>query len=323
MFISSSSLDYTLAEEGEFEPIDYSSPVVQSFITIQEARKNEDYDKLWQLTSKRTQMKGFNNDPDYFKKHSREEPHTFLIDRKLKGVKPITDTIVALIFGVNAAGYMIKEDGIWKDGGECRPMLSNVKDDIPKLIKAIGRYLNVNKRLPRELSELVPDYIKKVPADPFAPEDSPYIYKVEGATWMIYSYGPDRKDDKGAIEFDINKGILSQGDIIGAPGREIMFTSVTISGKVDFPSYKEGQRIRIMAQSSPGAKLPDIAFVDISQPGEYSLKVPQNVGDIYIAAVVLEPGETTPHKDSLKQIYDKNPIGVKTEDISGADITLP
>ncbi len=101
--------------------------------------------------------------------------------------------------------------------------------------------------------------------------------------------------------------------------------TVTISGRIDFPGYKEGLlRIRISAKSFPGEGRADIAYVDIPRPGEYSLKVPQNIGNVYISALILELVETVPRKGvSLGTQYNGNPIKVNTEDISGVNITLP
>jgi len=99
--------------------------------------------------------------------------------------------------------------------------------------------------------------------------------------------------------------------------------TVSISGRIDYPDYKEGQQIRIAAKSFSGKGLPDIASADIPRPGEYSLKVPQDIGDVYVGAVILEPGQKDPTSDSLRQKYDKNPIKVNTTDISEVNITLP
>lgn len=98
--------------------------------------------------------------------------------------------------------------------------------------------------------------------------------------------------------------------------------TVTISGKIDFPGYKKGQYIKVNAKSFPGKGLADIAFVDIPQPGAYSLKVPQNIGDVYITAVILEPGEKNPSKDSLRGKHKDNPLKIGQSDIKGVDIII-
>ena len=49
---------------------------------------------------------------------------------------------------------------------------------------------------PRSLAELVPGYLTKIPADPFA-LDAPLRYRRAGAKYVLYSVGPDGKDDGG------------------------------------------------------------------------------------------------------------------------------
>jgi len=54
---------------------------------------------------------------------------------------------------------------------------------------------------PPRLSALVPHYLQAVPADPFA-LSGPLRYKVAGARPLLYSVGPDGKDDGGKAIFD-------------------------------------------------------------------------------------------------------------------------
>jgi len=54
---------------------------------------------------------------------------------------------------------------------------------------------------PAALSALVPGYLKAVPADPFA-LSGPLSYKLQGAKFVLYSVGPDSKDDGGTAVFD-------------------------------------------------------------------------------------------------------------------------
>lgn len=93
---------------------------------------------------------------------------------------------------------------------------------------------------------------------------------------------------------------------------------VIVSGKVDFPGYKTGQRIRINAKSKPGRGPTDIAQADLTGPGTYSLEVPRNAGSVYIGAVVFERGNTTP-------VTGVGFVGIKIKnsDISGVDIKIP
>jgi len=100
--------------------------------------------------------------------------------------------------------------------------------------------------------------------------------------------------------------------------------TVSISGKVIFPDYKEGQHIRILLKSFAYARGADIANIAMPGPGDYSAKVPQNFGDIYISATVLQPGEEFPSSNNLDIEYNQGePVKVGTSDIPDIDIALP
>ena len=54
-------------------------------------------------------------------------------------------------------------------------------------------------RWPEKLDELVPEYLDEVPLDPFALK--PLRYKKHESKWIIYSIGPDGKDDGGLKKY--------------------------------------------------------------------------------------------------------------------------
>ena len=60
---------------------------------------------------------------------------------------------------------------------------------------AIAAFQHKNNRLPKTLEELVPDYIRRVPRDPF--DNNPLRYKVFGRGYAVYSVDEDRVDDGG------------------------------------------------------------------------------------------------------------------------------
>jgi hypothetical protein len=45
------------------------------------------------------------------------------------------------------------------------------------------------------LAELAPSYLETVPVDPF--DGQPLRYRTQGAGYVLYSIGPDLKDDGG------------------------------------------------------------------------------------------------------------------------------
>jgi len=54
---------------------------------------------------------------------------------------------------------------------------------------------------PASLTELTPEYLKKLPEDPFVARDT-FKYRVEGEGYVLYSVGPDGRDDGGTPVYD-------------------------------------------------------------------------------------------------------------------------
>jgi hypothetical protein len=82
---------------------------------------------------------------------------------------------------------------------------------ITELHLAVRAYEQQRGSPPPSLDALVPAYLPAVPQDPFAPK--PLVYRQTGAGVLIYSRGPDGKDDGGK---DLGSRVepLSQGDIV-------------------------------------------------------------------------------------------------------------
>lgn len=66
---------------------------------------------------------------------------------------------------------------------------------------ALHAYHQDHKAYPATLSALVPGYLKAIPTDPFA-LSGPLRYKLVSAKYVLYSVGPDGKDDGGKAIFD-------------------------------------------------------------------------------------------------------------------------
>lgn len=67
---------------------------------------------------------------------------------------------------------------------------------VTRVALAAERYRLAHGDWPRELSELVPAYLEKLPADPFDGEPLRYVRHDDGIT--VYSVGYNRKDDGGS-----------------------------------------------------------------------------------------------------------------------------
>ena len=62
---------------------------------------------------------------------------------------------------------------------------------------ALRAYRLEHGRYPNALAELAPSYLKQIPGDLFALQGS-YTYRNKGTEFVLYSIGPDGKDDGGA-----------------------------------------------------------------------------------------------------------------------------
>lgn len=82
---------------------------------------------------------------------------------------------------------------------------------------ALKLYQKEKKKLPAKLDELVPAWLDAVPADTFN-KGAPLAYAAEKKKFVVYSLGPDGKDDKGALQLDFkawsDNPAMSAGDIV-------------------------------------------------------------------------------------------------------------
>jgi hypothetical protein len=82
---------------------------------------------------------------------------------------------------------------------------------LTELRLAARAYEQQHGALPPSLEALVPAYLPAVPQDPFAPK--PLVYRRTGTAALIYSRGPDGKDD-GGKDLGARVNPDSQGDIV-------------------------------------------------------------------------------------------------------------
>jgi hypothetical protein len=83
-----------------------------------------------------------------------------------------------------------------KIGEACRRGQAELRCSAAAL--AAERYRQKHGRWPEELKDLVPEFLKAVPVDPF--DGKPLRYRHDPAGVVVYSAGPDRKDDGGAFD---------------------------------------------------------------------------------------------------------------------------
>ena len=92
------------------------------------------------------------------------------------------------------------------------------------LAAAAEQFQQQNGRLPDSLDELAdPQYIDKIPADPFAATPGATLHLIKGpqpGQITLYSIGPDGKDDQAQSEVNPDKDINGPGDIVVRLPRE-------------------------------------------------------------------------------------------------------
>ena len=60
-------------------------------------------------------------------------------------------------------------------------------------------------------------YMTRIPKDPFTQNEVFRYKKISDEDFLLWSVGPDGKDDGGQILFNQNNGVTSSGDIVRAP----------------------------------------------------------------------------------------------------------
>jgi len=81
---------------------------------------------------------------------------------------------------------------------------ANTQNALLLALLALHAYKLEHRVYPMTLSVLVPRYLRAVPMDPFA-LFGPLKYKREAAKFVLYSVGPDGKDDNGTAIYDLTK----------------------------------------------------------------------------------------------------------------------
>lgn len=76
---------------------------------------------------------------------------------------------------------------------------------------AIRAFHSERHHLPQSLAELVPSCLAAVPVDPFS--GKAIAYRPQGTNWLIYSVGPDGKDD-GGVSVSAASATDTKGDLL-------------------------------------------------------------------------------------------------------------
>ncbi len=76
---------------------------------------------------------------------------------------------------------------------------------------AVLRFHYDHKVFPERLEQLRPDYLSEIPVDPFSGQL--IGYRASGDFPIIYSWGPDEKDNYGGLPYRPERGMNSEGDL--------------------------------------------------------------------------------------------------------------
>ena len=76
---------------------------------------------------------------------------------------------------------------------------------------ALRCYESEQGRAPTGLEQLVPQYLQRVPSDPFC--GRPMLYRPQGTNWLLYSVGEDGVDDGGQRVGRPVSGTVTRGDL--------------------------------------------------------------------------------------------------------------
>jgi hypothetical protein len=82
---------------------------------------------------------------------------------------------------------------------------------------ALYRFKNDQHRYPEQLEQLVPEYLAKMPVDQF--NGAPPIYRRTKAGYLLYSVGPNTKDDGGRKDGNADDIAVTMDSMIDEPER--------------------------------------------------------------------------------------------------------
>ncbi|MBW3597877.1 MAG: hypothetical protein KY475_11455, partial [Planctomycetes bacterium] len=119
----------------------------------------------------------------------------------------------------------LHRSGLWLVGEEPAPVISPaIREDLDELNRrGLLRLRLLETRLalelhrgkfgqwPRRLHDLMPEYLPAVPGDPYA--DGPLVFRRRGDGFLLYSVGPDGRDDGGRLSSDRQDQALEGFDI--------------------------------------------------------------------------------------------------------------
>jgi hypothetical protein len=78
-----------------------------------------------------------------------------------------------------------------------------IVDRASRVAVAIERFRRDRKALPAALSDLVPEYLRENPVDPYS--GRPLLFRPEKVAYTVYSVGPNQQDDQGDLSSELER----------------------------------------------------------------------------------------------------------------------
>jgi hypothetical protein len=109
--------------------------------------------------------------------------------------------------------------------------------DLTRLAAALAVYRAENGAYPQKLTDLVPSVLDQQPFDLFSA--APFVYRTIGEGYLLYSIGPNAKDDGGSNEtYSIFQGQQQADTNAVPPGQQIPSGADDISIRVPGPAFE-------------------------------------------------------------------------------------
>jgi hypothetical protein len=90
--------------------------------------------------------------------------------------------------------------GVFSQAVDARQL---VVDRASRVAVAIERFRRDRNALPASLSELVPQYLREIPGDPYSGQ--PLLFRSAKDAYTVYSVGPNQQDDQGDLSSELER----------------------------------------------------------------------------------------------------------------------
>ena len=134
------------------------------------------------------------------------------LDRNISGEYHFEDDFSRLCFFMKPGkGLLMQKMLLYQKTSRT---LSDVKLDLLRVAVAAKSHYLATGDFPSSEKDLLPFFPEGFPKDPFLEGCSLSFARTSSGEFLIYSVGPDKKDDKGAVSYDPMSGFDGKGDIV-------------------------------------------------------------------------------------------------------------